>query len=75
MSNLKDRRFRNYYQIWCTLNSDDIEVMHSAMPKRIQAVITTYGGVTKCKMTSQIFAGNEISFKIKCFVVTVLDVL
>ena len=34
------------------------------MPKRIQAVITTYGGVTKCKMTCQIFAGNEISFKI-----------
>ena len=46
--------------------------MHLAMPKRIQAVITTNGGVTKCKMTCQIFAGNEISFKIKFFVVTVL---
>ena len=42
------------------------------MPKRIQAVITTNGGFTKCKMACQIFAGNEISFKIKCFVVTVL---
>ena len=46
--------------------------MHSAMPKRIQAVITANGGVTKCKTTCQIFAGNEISFKIKCFVVIVL---
>ena len=36
----------------------------SAMQKRIQAVITTNVGVTKCKMTCQIFAGNEISFKI-----------
>ena len=53
-------------------NSDDLEVMHSVMPKRIQAVITTNGGVTKYKMTCQIFSGNEISFKIKCFVVTVL---
>ena len=34
------------------------------MPKRIQAVITTNGGVTKCKMTCQIFAENEINFKI-----------
>ena len=42
------------------------------MQKIIQAVITTNGGVTKCKMTCQIVAGNEISFKIKCFVVTVL---
>ena len=47
--------------------------MHSAMLKRIQAVITTNGGVTKCKMACQIFAGNEISLKIKCFVVTVLN--
>ena len=64
--------FRNYYQIWCTLNSDDIEVMYFAMPKRIQAVITTNGGITKCKMICQIFAGNEINFKIKWFVVKVL---
>ena len=64
--------FRYYYQIWCTLNSDDLEVMHLAMPKRIQAVIKTNGAVTKWKMTCQIFAGNEINFKIKCFVVTVL---
>ena len=35
------------------------------MPKRIQAAIATNDGVTKCKMTCQIFAGNEISFKIK----------
>ena len=46
MSNIKDRFFRNYYQIWCTWNSDDLEVMHLAVPKRIQAVITTDGGVT-----------------------------
>ena len=46
--------------------------MHSAIPKRIQAVITINGGITKCNMTCQIFAGNEISFKIECFVVTVL---
>ena len=46
--------------------------MHLAMLNRIQAVITTNGGVTKCKMTCQIFAGNVISFKIKCFVVIVL---
>ena len=64
--------FRNYYQIWCTLNSDDLEGMHLAIPKRIRAVITANGGVTKCKMTCQIFAGNEINFMIKCFVVTVL---
>ena len=62
----------NYYRIWCTLNLDDREVMHSVVPKRIQAVITTNGSVTKCKMTCQVFTGNEISFKIKCFVVTVL---
>ena len=54
------------------MNSDDRDVMHSAMRKRIQTVITTNGGVTKCKMTCQIFAGNDINFKIKCFVVTVL---
>ena len=65
--------FRNNYQTWCTLNSDDLEVMHSSMQKRIRAVITTNGGVTKCNMTCQIFAENEISFKIKCFVVTVLN--
>ena len=58
--------------MWCTLNSDDLELMLSAIQKTIQAVITTIGGVTKCKMTCQIFAENEISFKIKCFVVTVL---
>ena len=72
MSNIKDI-FRNYYQIWCTLNSDDLEVMHLAMPKRIQAIITTNCGVTKCKITCQIFAGNEISFKIKCSVVTCIN--
>ena len=44
------------------MNSDDLEVMHSAMPKRIQAVITTYGGVTKCKMECQIIAGNYNMF-------------
>ena len=58
--------------MWCTLNSEDLEVMHSAMPKIIQAVITTNGGVTKCKMSCQIFAGYEINFKINCFFVTVL---
>ena len=72
MTNIKYRNFRKYCQIWCTLNSDDLEVIHSAMPKRIQAVISTKSGVTKCKMTCHIFAGNEINFKIKCFVVTVL---
>ena len=72
MSDIKTDIFRNNYQSGCTLNSDDLEVMHSAMPKRTQAVITTNGGVTKSKMTCQIFAGNEISFKIKCFVATVL---
>ena len=46
--------------------------MHSAMPKRIQAVTTTNGCVAKCKMTCQIFAGDEISFKLKYFFVTVL---
>ena len=46
--------------------------MYLAMPERIKAVITTNGGVTKSKMTYHIFAGNEISFKIKYFVVTVL---
>ena len=46
--------------------------MHSAMPKRIQAIITANGGVTKRKMTRQVFTGNDISFKIACFVVTVL---
>ena len=46
MTNIKDKIFENYSQIWCTLNSDDLEVMHSAMPKRIQAVITTNSGVT-----------------------------
>ena len=46
--------------------------MHSAMLKRIQAVITTNGDVTKCKMACKIFAGNEIGFKIKCFTVIVL---
>ena len=72
MSYIKDRFFlKNYYQIWCTLNSDDLEVMHLAMSKRIQAVITTNGGVSKCKMTCQLFA-REINFKINCFVVTVL---
>ena len=61
------------YQIRCTLNSDDLEVMHSAMTKIIQVGIITNDGVTKYyKMTCQIFAGNEIGFKIKCFVVTVL---
>ena len=58
--------------LWCTLNLDDQEGMYSAMPKRIQAVITAKGGVTKCKMTCQVFAGNQNSFKINCFVVTVL---
>ena len=67
MSNIKDRHFGINYQIWCTLNSDDLEVMHSAMPKRIQDVITIIGGVTKFNMTCQVFARNEISFKIKCF--------
>ena len=37
--------------------------MHSAMPKRKQAVIKANDGVTKCKITCQNFAGNEISFK------------
>ena len=72
MSNKKADNFRNYYQIWFTLNSDDLEVMHSAMQKRIQAVTTTNGGVTKCKVTWSIFAGDDISFKIKCVFVTVL---
>ena len=63
---------KKYYQIWCTLNSDDLEVMHMALSKRIQSVITTKDGVTKCKITCQLFAGNEINFKINCFVVTVL---
>ena len=66
MSNIKDIHFRNCYQIWCTLISDDLEVIHSAMPKGTQAVITINGGVTKSEMTCQIFAGNEISFKITC---------
>ena len=35
-------------------------------------ILTANGFVTKCKMTCQIFAGNEISFKIKSFVVSVL---
>ena len=65
MLNINDRCFfRYYYQIWCTSNSDDLEVMHLAMPKRIQAVITTNGGDTKCKMTCKIFTENEINFKI-----------
>ena len=44
------------------MNSDDLGVMHSPLPKRIQAVITTYGGVTECKMTCQIIAGNDNMF-------------
>ena len=48
--------------------------MHSVMPKIIQTVIPTNEGVTKCKMACQVFTGNEISFKIKCFVVTVLSI-
>ena len=72
MPNIEDRHFRNDCQIWCNLNSDDPEVMRSAMSKRIQAVISKNGDVTRCKMTCQIFAGNEISSKIKRFGVTVL---
>ena len=47
---------RNYYHIWFT----------------IKAVLRATGCVTKCKMACQIVAGYEISFKIKCFVLTVL---
>ena len=39
---------------------------------RIQAVIRTNGGVTKCEIACQIFTRNEINSKMKCFVVIVL---
>ena len=58
--------------IFGTLKTDDQKVLCSTMPKRIQAVIRAKGGVTKLKMTCQTFTGNEISFKVRCFVVTVL---
>ena len=56
------------------MNSDDLEVMHSAMPKRMQAVIKLQLMVVllSVRMTCQTFAGNEISFKIKCFAIAVL---
>ena len=44
MSNIKDRHFYKLLSNRCTLNPDDLEVRHSAMPKRIQAAITTTGG-------------------------------
>ena len=44
MSNVNTNIFRNYLLIWSTVNSDDLEVMHSAMPKRIQAAVTTNDG-------------------------------
>ena len=73
MSNIKDGHFEK-----SLLNLVHLEfripryVLHSAMPKRIQAVLRTNGGVTMCKMACWIFDGNEVIFKIKCFVVTVL---
>ena len=53
--------------IWNTLKTDELKVLYSTIPNRIQA------GVKKCEMTCQIFTRNEVSSKIKCYVVIVLN--
>ena len=58
--------WRNDLYGWYTLKTDDLKVLYSTIPNRIQAAIRTNGGVTKCEMVCQIFTRNEISCKINC---------
>ena len=73
VSNIKDRRFEKSLS-----NLVHLEFRWPRSPafgyakKRIQAVLRTNGGATKCKIACHFFAGYEISFEIKCFAVTVL---
>ena len=46
------------------MKTDDLKVLYSTIPNRLQAVIRTNCGVTTCEMTCQIFTRNEISSKI-----------
>ena len=54
------------------MKTDELKVLYSTIPNRIQAVNRIQAGVTKCEMTCKIFTRNEISSKKKCYIAIVL---
>ena len=59
--------WRNYYHIWYTLKTNDLEFYI-----RLCQIERAKGGVTKYKMTCPDFHQKRNQFQDKCFVVTVL---